>query len=758
MIFRGRAHPLKWHLYLLIAGSILPMTVFAALLVWRTSTAERSKSRQRLERVAQSLAWTMEREVASTTRTLQALAESELLDNNRLRQFHERARRVAHTQPTWYTVILLTPDGRQLINTMRPFGSTLPRVNEPASLQKVLATHRPVVGTLAKGQQSGQWAFPIRVPVMRGGKVRYVLTAVLTPQAIQNLLVSQGSTPEEWARGIVDSNGLIVVRTRDPQNFVGKKARASSLRRMAESPEGFFRNVTLDGRDVYVAYRRIGDTGWTASISVPVEVLDAPGRSALATVIAIGAITLVLSGLGALHLSRRIARAIASSADGAKVLARGEKPIIEHFSIVEIEALRNALQSASELLEARGRERDQLLARTEAARDEAEEASHLKDVFLATVSHELRTPLTAILGWASLLRSDQLDESMRESSLGIIERSARSLSALVQDLLDTSRIISGKMVIDTVPTNFNEAVMSAVDQLMPAAESKGVKLIAETRDLFVLGDAQRLQQVASNLLSNAIKFTPAGGRVEVGLRAHDGYAELRVSDSGIGIKPEFLPYVFERFRQADGSNTREHGGLGLGLAIARQLVELQGGTIQVESEGDGTGATFIVRLPLIGSSHGDAVEPFGVGAIESNKEKHHLQSTLLRGISILVVDDEQEVRDLIAAALRLHGAEVHVSPSASEAFAKFVELQPSFLLSDIAMPHQDGYTLIRRIREWERPRGQTVPAAALTALAGDDARVQAFDAGFQAHIAKPIETEELCQTVIRLLRPHHNSA
>jgi signal transduction histidine kinase len=391
-------------------------------------------------------------------------------------------------------------------------------------------------------------------------------------------------------------------------------------------------------------------------------------------------------------------------------------------------------------------ERARLLVLEQQARKQAEEANRTKDEFLATLSHELRTPLNAILGWVQVLRSGKLDATAATRALETIERNARVQAQLIADLLDVSRIITGKLRLDFKPVDLRRIIDAALDSVRPAADAKGILLEISIAPLAspVLGDADRLQQVIWNLLSNSIKFTSRGGRVEVRLREASSNAVIRVSDTGIGIRPDFLPYVFDRFRQAEGSITRTHGGLGLGLSIVRHLIELHGGTAEVESEGEGMGATFTVRLPLRAELAEDPLDSTAVG------QSLFSRPDLLTGVRVVVVEDEADTRELLVMALQQCGAEVAAFGSAPEALAALDRAVPDVLLSDIGMPVQDGYDLIHTLRARGPGRGGDVPAAALTAYARAEDRLRALEAGYQTHLAKPVDPSELISTVARL--------
>jgi len=397
------------------------------------------------------------------------------------------------------------------------------------------------------------------------------------------------------------------------------------------------------------------------------------------------------------------------------------------------------------------REREQLLAREQEARKEAERANRMKDEFMATLSHELRTPLNAILGWAQLLRgASNMPAHDLAEGLEVIERNARVQTQLVEELLDMSRIVSGKLRLDIHRLDLVSIVSDAMESVRPAANGKQIDLQTKIDPNLgpVNGDARRMQQIIWNLLSNAIKFTPGGGRVQLILRREQSQVQIIVSDNGIGINEEFMPHLFARFTQADGSSGRKHGGLGLGLAIVRHLVELHGGTVTAHSAGQGKGATVTVSLPLAAS------ESAAGGPDDQDEQSARAASSELLGVSVLVVDDEPDARALLKRVLHAHGATVYTASSAAEGYLALREHRPNVLLSDIAMPDEDGYQLLANIRALSAEEGGETPAVALTAYAGPEDRRKAMVAGFQLHLPKPVETAELLAVVANLSGAH----
>jgi CheY-like chemotaxis protein len=381
-----------------------------------------------------------------------------------------------------------------------------------------------------------------------------------------------------------------------------------------------------------------------------------------------------------------------------------------------------------------------------------QEASRIKDDFLASFSHELRTPLNAILGYARILRSGIVPPEKRDKAIETIERNATSLTQIVEDVLDVSRIVSGKIRLNVQPIEFPDVVRNAVDVITPAAEAKGIRIemVLDPAATPISGDPERLQQVMWNLLSNAVKFTNKGGKVQVRLERVNSYVEVAVSDTGIGIAPEFLPHVFERFRQADAGISRERGGLGLGLAIARQLTEMHGGSIDVSSGGVNQGATFRVKIPIMivhPARHAETrVHP------RSAKGAPSLQLPSLRDVRVLAVDDEADALVLVSEVLQAAGARVRTASSAEEALKRLEEEVPDVVVTDLGMPHVDGFQFIDRLRRHRDPRVHSVPAAALTAYARSEDRTRALASGFQIHLAKPIDPSELVTTIASLAK------
>jgi len=415
----------------------------------------------------------------------------------------------------------------------------------------------------------------------------------------------------------------------------------------------------------------------------------------------------------------------------------------------ELASANVALSAEIEERERIEQERVDLLKREQAARLEAEAANRLKDEFLATLSHELRTPLNAIMGWAHVLGQSSGDRPTVQRAADVIRQNAAAQAQLIEDILDVSRIVGGRLALDTVPVQMRTVIEDAIESLAPASSAKGIQIERSLADgVEVYGDRDRLQQIVWNLVSNALKFTPKGGRVEVELLGIEGDAAVRVTDTGIGISPDFLPFVFDRFRQADSSMSRRHSGLGLGMAIVRHLVELHGGTVSAESGGEGQGATFRLRLPMRRGT------PAAAGMAEEKSSRFDDPGEALEsldGVHVLIVEDDADSRNVLALLLQNLGALVEAVPSVREAVDRVAARRPDVLVSDIGMPEEDGYSLIRRVREMPADLAKKLPAIALTAYARRQDAEAALGAGFDCHLSKPVAPAELVRAIKKVV-------
>jgi signal transduction histidine kinase len=501
--------------------------------------------------------------------------------------------------------------------------------------------------------------------------------------------------------------------------------------------------LTRDYREVMVvsAYRPAPTVGGGCVIaniqySDVLVTIDRLGR----TFVYWSAVFIVLGIVLAFFLSHAITKPITRLAASARAMQQGRFDQDERGGgPAEVRQLAHAFSTMARSI-------GDLVHREQAARLEAEDASRLKDAFLATLSHELRTPLSAILGWSSMIAGGKVDQAGTAHAFEVIERNARRQARLIDDLLDLSRLTSGQMRLRLSTVSLGAVVDEALDTIRPAADAKKLELVKKMDHVVrpIRGDTDRLQQVVWNLLSNAVRFTPDGGRIEVEVHEVGDQAEIRVTDAGIGLSPQFVAHAFEPFRQADGSTTRVHGGLGLGLAIVRHLVELHGGTVQAESAGEGQGASFTIRLPLCADM--PAVTPQSPSSLRSTP------SMTLHGMRVLVVDDDPDTREVLRAMLEDAGAIVSATASAGETRAMVARVRPDLLIADIGMPAEDGYSLMRSLRALESDL-RRLPAIALTAHAQPEDVDRALASGFQVHMAKPVDASELVMTIATLMNP-----
>jgi signal transduction histidine kinase len=579
-----RRVPLGSILTTLVLVTSVPVAVLAGYLT-RTSAAQQQDliHGQNIEK-ARAVSAAIDLEVERTTGALVALSTLDPIDQADLQHFTAIAARLLPIHPSWQAVRLIDAEGRIAASTLP--GDVV--FGEPEWIHRIVATRRGAVSTVRRGR-SGDWVVNIGVPVVRRDVVRYVLAARVTANALTESLRRQHA-PEGGVLTLLDVEHTIIARTRNADRYVGAKPTADFVSRAREAPSGSWRTVLLEGTPAYSAWFRSSVTGWTVGLGMPSEAIDRPLRRRAAVILTGGIATLGL-GLGiALVLGRRIVRAGTGAAAAAKALARGEHVPVVRSRIAELDDLGVALREAAGILDQRLRERDAA----------AEALSRAKDNFIATVSHELRTPLNAIYGWVAMLRTGSLDAARQQYALEVIERNARAQSQVVEDLLDMSSIIHGRIRLAAQPVDLAAVVRAAVEVSTPAATRPTARI--EVRDpdvpVIVVGDPARLQQIVWNLIANALKFTPADGTVDVTTSIEGRYAVVTVRDNGEGIGADFLPHVFDRFRQESEQVTRQHSGLGIGLALARTLTELHGGTIEAHSAGKGLGATFIVRFPL----------------------------------------------------------------------------------------------------------------------------------------------------------------
>jgi signal transduction histidine kinase len=597
---------LRTILALLVLATTLPVAAFAAWLVPRFWNQQLALiHRQNIEQ-ARAISVAVDEEVDATIASLNVLALLEPIEAPG-GGFAELSARVLPLHPGWHAVRLIDRNMR-VVATAGPQDAL--QLHNAEWVREVLRTGRPAVSPAIQDPDIHAWMINIGVPVSRGGTVKYVLGARIYASTFSDILRRQNLTSGGLVT-LLDGTPRIIARTLNEEKFVGHEPTLEFMERARAEPEGSGRSRTLEGTDAFSAWSRSQVTGWTVGIAMPAATIDAPMRRSLYALIFAGLATLG-GGLGlALLLGRRIVRVQTAATSAARSLARGEAIPTLPSNIVEVDDLWTGLRDAKRILDTRLRERDAaqaeadrhraaLLAQEQTARRAAEDLNRAKDEFIATVSHELRTPLNALIGWVAMLKTGRLEADRQAHALEVIERNARAQAQLIDDLLDMSRVIRGALRLELEPIDAAAALETAVDALRPTADARQVAIRADApRGVAVISaDRARLQQMLWNVLSNALKFTPPGGRVDARIAVQGNDVVIRVSDNGEGIAPEFLPHVFDRFRQESTDTKRTHSGLGLGLSLVRHLTELHGGTIVAASDGKGRGATFTISLPL----------------------------------------------------------------------------------------------------------------------------------------------------------------
>jgi signal transduction histidine kinase/ActR/RegA family two-component response regulator len=712
---RDSAQPrgLAAELATLILLAVLPLVAFSlGVILWGAWLQQRSIE-SGLTNTASALSLAVSRELAGWKATLRAIAVMDELEDGNIRRLHARVEPLAADMGGW--IVLFDPDGKQLMNTIAPWGSPLKPAADVRPIERVVASQESTASDLFIGNNAKRGIVVVYEPVIVGGAVKYVLGLGIDPERLSSLLAVQ-PLPNGWYSAVTDSTDRVIARSVAASEYTGQVAADWFVAR--EKSSGRVEGLARDGTYMLVAFEPLRSAPWTVSVAVPKSLIARDQRLALA-LLSIGALLLLAL---AIWMSGRVATRIA-----APVLAlahsaeQGVTPTRTTSGVREVQELERALVRAAEVERERSSERERRLG--------LEAANRAKDEFLATLSHELRTPLQAALGWLHVLRLSGNDKAARDRAVPVIERSLHQLVKLVNDLIDASRIVSGKVALHIEPVDLAPLVRQTAEAWQPAIAAKGQRLVVhiDKGTCWVDCDRARMAQVLSNLLANSVKFTPTEGRIDVRLLKREGRAEISVSDSGDGIDATALPNIFNKFWQAEVGSARRYQGLGLGLAIVKSLIELQGGKVAAASEGPGRGSTFSVSLPC-------GAEP-QVSPLPARAQ----QRDGLVGARVLLVDDDADAGSAVAQLLSLQGAEVTLANSVREAMAHFETGHFDIALSDIAMPEQDGFDLLRAARRYD-PK---LPVVALTAYAAERDRQRAHSAGFDGFLPKPVDPDAL---------------
>jgi signal transduction histidine kinase/ActR/RegA family two-component response regulator len=741
---------LRAYLVAVVVGSLVPMVCFAAYLTVGLGRTERKAVERGLTDTAAALASTVDRELTSSVTPLEALATAQSLDKADFRGFFGEAQRVLASQAShgWLSIHLASGDGTPLMNSLTPMGTPLPLL-DAGSVKLAATSAKPMISDLLVGGLHNDAVFAVRVPVIRDGAVRYILSATVSPRSMGRALRSQQDIEDRIAV-LYDRRGNIIFRTVNADTLIGTPVTRKLAQQSAEQESGVIDDVNREGTPVRTVFKRASMSGWSVAVGVPHHVLYAAQWRSMWNVVMLGMAFLAIGVIMALTVARRIRRSmVALTTVADRLSSANDAPTTIDTPITDVAHVAHALVEAGRLIRERGASLERQVEELRAAREAAEAGNRAKDEFLAVLSHELRTPLNAVYGWARMLRTGQVSAERSQRALDAIERNANAQVQLIDDLLDVSRVIAGKMRLDVRSVQLKAVVEGALDAVRPAVEAKSIRLqsVLDPRAGPITGDQARLQQVVWNLLINAVKFTPKGGRVQVHVQRVNSHIEIVVSDTGRGIDPDLLPFIFDRFRQADSSSTRAQGGLGLGLALVKHLVELHGGTVAAQSAGEGKGATFIVKLPVtiaaIAEGSVPRVHPTAPISAPSSGVR-------LDGVRVLVVDDDEDALELATAILTGNGARVRTCTSAAAALAIIQDWHPDVLVSDIEMPDEDGYALIRKVRKLDNSDAR-IPAVALTAYGRVQDRMISLTAGYNMHVPKPVDPGELTIIIASLI-------
>jgi signal transduction histidine kinase/ActR/RegA family two-component response regulator len=722
----------------------VPTLAFAAALLYALSTAQQFELRRELQLTAHTLAVALDRDLAGSTRELERIAELPLLRAGRLADFHAEAARIVAERPQFTNLVLFDLGGAPLVDASVPWGRPLTAARRPLE-EQVITSGRPVISDLLPGLSGGAPSIAIAVPFKTDGVLRGVLTGQLEHGELSRLLAEQQSRADGVA-AVLDRSNRLIARSREAGKFFGRTAPDYFIELMRGAPRGAAPSRSLEGEPVITAWETL-PFGWTVAIGSPTETGFPSFAQSIYALAALGLALLAVAVLGVAEFARRVRDELVEISGRTRRLSAGEAIPPRRFTFRELDEVYAAMQDASQRLadvvgnlrasEALARERLSAL----------EQADRRKNAFLAMLAHELRNPLAPIRTAAEALKAHPADPRAIARAREIIARQVMHLSRLVEDLLDVSRITQGKIALHPILLDLRTVVSVSVHSAMAFAVPRKQAIVwQEPRDaLWVEGDLVRLTQIVDNLLSNALKFSPAGGQVDVWLKAEDGHAVLTVHDQGAGIPPELLDRVFDMFVQGDDSLERTSGGLGLGLTLVRELARLHGGDVYAGSEGRGRGATFTVRLPLA-TRKPDRPEAAPTAA--------PLPAHGTRG-RVLVVDDNQDAAEALAWILEpLH--EVQIAYDGRSAVERAQSFRPDVVLLDIGLPVLNGYQVAEELRK--SPVTAHCVIIAITGYGQSSDRERALQSGFDFHLVKPAEPTQVLRMIDDALQHRNESS
>ena len=726
---------------LMVAAIVLPLVLASAFAVNQIRQEEMAASRASLHKTAETISLTVDKDIQASIAALMALGNSEHLQSGNLEAFYAQAVAINRTKNSW--VALLRSDGSQVLNTAVPFAEP-PKVSAPSVLvEKALATNKPFVSDIFVGPRTGRQLVAVYVPSTAVGTTKYVLAQGFSLVHWKDIF-KQHDIPAGWIIAVVDRAGRIIARSHNNDEYVGRNVRPELIAASVNKDQGLLRMSTLEGIESYVSFNNSELTGWTIAAAAPVALIDAPIMRAVQTAIAGFLLAMLVSGIMAAAFSRRFVAAVKNASTAAMALGQGQTPkMAARTSILEVDVLNQSLANAGKLLEKESlarqvaeAERERLLVFEHQAYVAVQKENTAKDHFLAMLGHELRNPIAAISGAVEVLALGSKDTQNSNHHLDIIRRQNRHLVHIIDDLLDMSRLMVGKIVLNPQTVNLAESLQSCVDGLRVAQRINSHTIIVTAQPVWIYADPVRIEQIFINLIGNALKFSAAGSTIKVDTEQAGNKAVVRVQDYGTGITPELIAQVFEPFVQGPAPISGENGGMGVGLALVRQLVGLHGGTVEVASDGLNQGSTFICHFPAVPAPVSESVSV-------TASHKAPLSRTLL------YVEDNADVRAVMSEMLKLSGYEIIEAADGAEALAALGIKRPDAVVMDIGLPDMTGYELARQMRLL--PSCQDIPIIALTGFGHLRHKDEAAKVRLDAHLVKPVDPDALIRTIEAVL-------
>ena len=731
---------IRSHLLLLTAVVLVPGFLAAGVAVTKVRENERQAALKGLHESVRATALLVDGEVQRSLGALTALAQSRNLQTGDFEAFYEHAEAVDHKPDVW--TFVLDDTATQRVNTSVPFGTPPPAPVALELVSKVLASRQPLMSDLIIVPVTKTLLTTLYVPAKASPAGTFVVAQAFSV----NHWTKAAMQPEgraDWIVAVIDRTGRFIWRSHRADEYLGRDARPELVAAAAAAHSGLIRHSTLEGIDSYDAFTHSALTGWTIAVAAPVPTIEASATQAIAWLTAGVAIALGVALLAATLLSRMLLGALDTASSAARALGRGEPPQPPRTSVLEIDALNDALHDAARLLaqerRARGdveQEREQLLENERKAREVAQDENVAKDRFLALLGHELRNPLAAIAGASDVLARGTQDRPTQQRFVALIQRQNRHLKRIVGDLLEVSRMLSGKIVLDAHPLDLADCVRSCIESLRATDRAGDYRWRLHTEQVWVCGDPVRLEQIINNLVVNAMHFSPLNGEILIAVSTQASRAVLEVGDAGPGIAPELQARIFEPFVQGPPATGRQSSGLGIGLSLVKQLVQLHDGEISVHSSGAGSGSTFVVRFPRVAApraaqANAAQADPSPVGLASASR--------------VLLVDDNVDARDATAASMRSLGYDVAEAGDGDGALDSVKSRVPDIIVMDLGLPGKSGFQVATEFRAL--PTLRHVPLIALSGFGREPDRAAALAAGFDAHLVKPVALAELARAI-----------